>query len=164
MKEQQSAKKGALPKSTLAVLNVLLADDDADDRFLFDKALKEITIATQLTSVQDGEQLMSYLSDNNDNLPDIIFLDLSMPRKTGFECLTEIKEDKKLQNISVVVFTTSFGRGIEYEQGLINTLSAIGSLEYIRKPNDFGQLKQIIQKTLATLIEKNLPKDQKKIA
>ncbi len=129
-------------------LKILLADDDTDDCFFFSKALKEIPLATHLTTVHNGEQLMNYLIDDNENLPDLLFLDLSMPRKTGFECLTEIKENEKLKDLTVIVLTTSFGRGIDYEQNLINTLSNIGAHEYIRKPGDFEQLKQIIHNIL----------------
>ena len=143
-------------KQQPASLNILLADDDTDDRFFFDKALKEIPIITHLTVVNDGEQLMNYLNKNSAHLPDILFLDLSMPRKTGFECLTEIKEDKKLKDMPVIVFTTSFGRGINFEQSLINTLSKIGAQEYVRKPGDFEQLKQIIHKSLIVEIEKKV--------
>lgn len=135
-------------------LNILLADDDRDDRFFFEKALKEISIATHLTSVHDGEQLMNYLTDNSKHLPDILFLDLSMPRKTGFECLTEIKENEKLKSLPVLVFTTSFGRSTDFEKGLISTLSKIGAEEYIRKPGDFQQLKQIIHRALIKVIDK----------
>src|ERR1039457_5741545 len=96
-------------------LNILLADDDADDRFLFEKALKEIPITTHLTTVHDGDQLINYLSENSEHLPDLLFLDLSMPRKTGFECLSEIKENKKLNDLPVIMFSTSFTHGINYE-------------------------------------------------
>ncbi len=135
-------------------LNILLADDDTDDCLFFEKALKETNIESHLTTVRDGEELMDYLSKNSDHLPDMLFLDLSMPRKTGFECLSEIKENEKLNNLPVIVFTTSFARGIDFERSLINTLSKIGAQEYIRKPNDFEQLKQIIHKALSLLLEK----------
>ena len=136
-------------------LRILLADDDTDDCFFFEKALKEIPIKTDLTILRDGEQLMEYLNRNSEQLPNILFLDLSMPRKTGFECLSEIKENNRLKDIPVIVFTTSFASGIEFEQTLINTLSNIGSEEYIRKPSDFEQLKKIIHDALIRVIEKN---------
>ena len=129
-------------------LNIVLAEDDIDDRFFFNKALEEIPISTHLTIVKDGEDLMNYLENNLNNLPDIVFLDLSMPKKTGFECLIEIKEDKRLKSIYVIVFTTSFGRSSSYEQSLIDTLLHIGAQKYIRKPSDIEQLKVIIHKAL----------------
>jgi len=136
-------------------INILLADDDTDDRIFFEKALKEIPVATQFRSVTNGEQLMEYLVKNTGQLPDVIFLDLSMPRKTGFECLNEIKENKKLQHIPVVMFSTSFTRGIDLEQNLINTLSKMGALDYIRKPGDFEQLKEVIQEVLVKVMKKS---------
>src|ERR1022692_2297556 len=113
----------------LNLINVLLADDDKEDRMLFEQALKEIPIATKLTTVKDGEELMEYLSKNTPDSKgiDIIFLDLSMPRKTGFECLPEIKENEKLKDISIVVFSTSFTKDMNFEQGMINLLTKEGA-------------------------------------
>ncbi|HTA61180.1 MAG TPA: response regulator [Bacteroidia bacterium] len=136
-------------------LNILLADDDPDDRSFFEKALKEIPLDTHLVSVNNGEELMIYLAKNLHNLPDAIFLDLSMPRKTGYECLLEIQENQDLKNIHVVMFSTSFTGGhIDLEKTLINTLSNMGAKDYIRKPGDFEKLKQVIHQSLIRLIEK----------
>jgi CheY-like chemotaxis protein len=89
-------------------LKILLADDDTDDRFFFEKALNELSLNTHLTTVHGGEQLMEYLLENTKNLPDVLFLDLSMPRKNGIECLSEIKENKQLEAVPVIMFSTSF--------------------------------------------------------
>jgi len=62
-------------------MKILLADDDIDDCFFFEKALEELQLSTHLTIVHDGQQLMNYLSENSKNLPDVLFLDLNMPRK-----------------------------------------------------------------------------------
>lgn len=144
----------------LVPLNVLLAEDDVDDRLFFTKALKGIPLNNRLTIVTDGDQLMNYLIPSPAQLPDVLFLDLSMPGKTGFECLTEIKENNDLKNIPVIIFTTSFGRSTEYEQSLINMLTNIGSLAYIRKPASIEELKHIIQDTLIMVAEKKMPKMQ----
>lgn len=140
--------------SSLAPFNILLADDDIDDRFFFSKALKEIPLLTNLTVVHDGEELMNYLEKNTENLPDILFLDLSMPRKTGFECLYEIKDNEKLKDIPVVMFSTSFPSDNTYEQGMIETLKKIGAQDYIRKPGDFTLLKELIHNIITQEIEK----------
>ncbi len=87
-------------------LQILLADDDLDDRYFFDKVLEALPILTHLTTVDDGEKLMTYLSENLKTLPDILFLDLNMPRKKGFECLFEIKNNNKLKKIPVIVYST----------------------------------------------------------
>ncbi len=74
-------------------LHILLADDDIDDCNFFDKALQALPISSNLTTVRDGERLMKYLGENSKQLPNVLFLDINMPRKSGFECLSEIKEN-----------------------------------------------------------------------
>ncbi len=138
-------------------LNILLADDDIDDRFFFDKALKEIKVASNLVTVSNGELLMKYLTERLLQLPDILFLDLSMPRKTGFECLAEIKENDQLKDLPVIIFTTSFTRGIDFEDNLKKTFSKMGAEGYIRKPGDFEELKEVIHQTLLKMMNRNNP-------
>jgi CheY-like chemotaxis protein len=134
-------------------LSILLADDDTDDCLLFEKALQELTIPTQLAIVKDGEELIKYLDNHVNKLPDVLFLDLSMPRKTGFECLTEIKENPAFRKLHIVVLSTSFQRDSVYEHKLIRFLNSHGSQEFIRKPSDFNSLRRLIQKVLSTLSE-----------
>lgn len=143
------------PDQEYAPINILLADDDIDDCLFFDKALKEIPIATHLTTVYDGEQLMDYLFKNSEHLPDVLFLDLSMPRKTGFECLTEIKEHPKLKDLTVIMLSTSIPRDLIYEKDLIKMLYKIGAEDYIRKPNDFSLLKKIVHDVITQMLRKN---------
>lgn len=99
--------KQTTPPDPTIQIHVLLADDDKDDRFFFNKALKAIPILTNLTLVEDGEQLMTYLIKNSEKLPNVLFLDLNMPKKNGLECLSEIKQNQKLKNLPVVVYSTS---------------------------------------------------------
>ena len=143
-------------------INILLADDDADDCFFFEKALREISIATQLTIVNDGERLMDYFSKNSEKLPDVLFLDLNMPRKSGFECLTEITENILLKDIPVVMFSTSYTLDRNYEQSMIDVLYKMGAQDYIRKPGDFAKLKELIHHSLTKLVEKNSLKGKTK--
>ena len=136
-------------------LNILLADDDADDRSFFENALKEIPIAANLVTVNDGEQLMDYFSKNQEQLPDVLFLDLSMPRKGGFECLTEMKEDIRLKDIPIVMFSTSYTQDFTYEQGMIGVLYKIGAQDYIRKPRTIAELKELILHSLRKVIKES---------
>lgn len=133
-----------------ASINILLADDDADDRSFFDKALKELSVSTQLTTVNDGVQLMNYLSENSEQLPDILFLDINMPCKNGHECLEEIKQNEKFKDLPVVIFTTSSARARELNSsgGMVNLLFEKGANIFIRKPSDFKKLKQVITHAL----------------
>jgi CheY-like chemotaxis protein len=137
-------------------LNILLADDDSDDCFFFEKVLQEISITTQLKIVRDGEELMKYLLENSEDLPDVLFLDLSMPRKTGFECLTEIKENDNLKDLRVIMLSTSFPRDNKYEQDIIKMLYTLGAEDYIRKPSDYTKLKEVIHNALLKMIDRNV--------
>ncbi len=148
------------PEQQSVPLNVLLAEDDMDDRFFFDKALQGIPIDTRLTTVPDGEQLMNYLLDNPEQLPDVLFLDINMPRKNGFESVSEIRANKKLKDLYVVMFSTFYSRYIGYESEMIKKLHDIGVDNYIRKPHDLVQLKQNIHKVLMEAIEKRSMKEQ----
>jgi CheY-like chemotaxis protein len=138
-------------------LNILLAEDDLDDQIFFKNVLLELPISTNLTTFKDGEQLMKYLIKNSSNVSstDILFLDLSMPHKTGYECLIEIKENTKLKELQVVMFTCSFTNGIDFEQNMINTLTRMGAVGFIRKPGSFEELKNLIETTLYRLMDKN---------
>jgi CheY-like chemotaxis protein len=137
-------------------LNILLAEDDQDDRDFFDMALKEIPISTHLTTVNDGEQLMNYLYKNSEHLPNVLFLDLNMPRKNGFECLCEIKENGKLKDLLVVVFSTSYPRDSVYEEDMINRLLKIGAHDFIRKSDNLAQLKEFIHQVINRAAEQRI--------
>ena len=123
-------------------LNIMLADDDADDCIFFKDALTELLQSTHLTIVNDGEQLMQLLTNDEKELPDVLFLDINMPRKNGFECLSEIKCNEKLKQLSVIMFSTS------NNQEKISKLFRNGAHIYIHKPADFAQLKQVIRHAL----------------
>jgi CheY-like chemotaxis protein len=123
-------------------LNILLADDDIDDCNFFKDALKALPLPTKLSIVHDGEELMKYLAENIEQLPNALFLDINMPRKNGFECLSEIKQNEKLKDLGVVMFSTCGS------QEKINVLFKKGADVYVRKPSDFAQLVQVIHHAL----------------
>lgn len=134
----------------LKKMNILLADDDADDCMFFEEALRELFLPTDFTAVHDGEQLMQLLTDETTELPHVLFLDLNMPRKNGFECLSEIKLSKKLNGLPVIIFSTSF------EQEVVNLLYKNGAHYFIRKPSEFSQFKQLIQQSLTLIAQANI--------
>ncbi|MEO8086830.1 MAG: response regulator [Bacteroidota bacterium] len=119
-------------------LHILLADDDADDRLFFKEAIEEVKIKTILTTVKNGVQLMDYLNKPKAILPDVIFLDLNMPRKGGIECLTEIRNSSKLKDISIAIYSTSSSEK-DIEEAFIT-----GANIYINKPADMNKLKKIL--------------------
>lgn len=122
---------------------IFLADDDEDDLLLFREALNEIKLPIQLTTVRDGEQLMDVLANNE--LPDMLFLDLNMPRKDGFQCLAEIRKSEKFKRLPVVIFSTSF------QPDAVDRLYENGAQYYIRKPSNFEHFKKVIHRAI-TLI------------
>lgn len=138
-------------------LKIILAEDDLEDQTFFKSAILKLPISTMITTFRNGDELMDYLITNSSSAgsADILFLDLSMPYKTGFECLLEIKENAILKDLRVVLFTCSFTRDIEFEQDLINRLTRMGAAGFIRKPNSFGELTNIIETTLNRLMDKN---------
>lgn len=119
-------------------LHIMLADDDEDDRLFFKEAFEEVKINYDISAFNDGEQLMEHLYNDANPLPDIIFLDLNMPRKSGIECLKEIRADERLKRISVAIYSTSSS-----EQDIEDTFVS-GANVYIKKPNDFNMLKKIL--------------------
>ncbi len=136
-------------KAQTKPLNILLADDDRDDRFFFDKALKSLPILTQLETIEDGEKLMAYLFKYSEKLPDVLFLDLNMPRKNGSECLKEIKSDPKLKQLPVIIYSTSLNESIA------DVFYKNGAHYYVRK-TDLEELKKILLRFLTLMAEKNL--------
>ena len=123
-------------------IQILLADDDEDDRLFFNDAFKEINIKTQVRFVNDGLELMNHLTENSNQLPHILFLDLNMPRKSGIECLLEIKRMIQLQNMAIAIYSTSSS-----EQDIEDTFVQ-GANVYIKKPNDFNLLKRILEEVI----------------
>ena len=131
-------------------MNIVLADDDNDDCIFFKDALAALSISANLTVVHDGEELMQLLTNTSIELPHILFLDINMPRKNGFECLTEIKLNHHLREFPVVIFSTS------YEKEMVNILYDSGAQYFIRKPSEFTSFKKIILHTLKLIAAGNI--------
>lgn len=140
----------------LKQLNVLLADDDLDDCVFFKRALTELPLPTQLITVNNGEELMEILVNETSQLPHVIFLDINMPRKNGFECLAEIKNSDRLKDVPVIMLSTSNSRDA------MSSLFKTGADIYIRKPGNFDQLKELIHHALPMATEKVFTNSQLK--
>jgi CheY-like chemotaxis protein len=128
-------------------IRVLLADDDLDDCLFFKEALEELPLSTHLTIVNDGDQLMKLLLKNTTQLPHVLFLDLNMPRKNGFECLKEIKLNDKLKALPAIMYSTSS------EQDVMDRLYQNGAQHFFRKPFDFLQFKRVIHYSLTLIMQ-----------
>ena len=125
-------------------LTILLADDDPDDRLLVREAFEENHLLNPLHTVADGEELMDYLYGRGKFAgvavrPNLILLDLNMPRKSGIEALREIKADSSLRTIPVIVLTTS-----KAEEDILKTYE-LGVNSFIVKPVTFDSLVDLVK-------------------
>ncbi len=125
----------------LKTINILIAEDDIDDRLLIKKAFKESFGYANLVCVENGVELLQYLKRENEYVnvdkypfPQLILLDLNMPKKDGREALKEIKSNSELAKIPVIIFTTS-----KLEDDIKITYT-MGSSSYISKPGSFDEL------------------------
>jgi DNA-binding response OmpR family regulator len=109
------------------ILDILIADDDHDDRFLFDIALKEVSIPYKLSTVNNGRQLMDYLAANLKKLPDVVVLDLNMPLKNGNDCVLEIKSKEDLKHLPIIIYSTSL------QEEVVDILYQNGAHYYVQK-------------------------------
>jgi CheY-like chemotaxis protein len=123
--------------------NLLLADDDKEDQELFQEALNETNIPSELTIVNNGKALMEHLKDPELPNPDIIFIDINMPVKNGKQALAEIKADENLKDIPTVMLSTS-----KNEKEVEETFQAGANL-YVPKPNSFSSLIAILKKVFS---------------
>lgn len=127
-------------------ITILIADDDEDDRLLTQDALTESRVLNTLHCVEDGVELLEYLNREgkyqdkiNSPRPNLILLDLNMPRKDGREALKEIKANPKLKGIPVVILTTS-----KEEEDKIRGYN-LGAASYITKPVSFDGLVELMK-------------------
>lgn len=129
---------------------ILHVEDDPNDVLLIDRALKKSNSGAVLRSVTDGDQAVAYLSgdatfsDRERNpVPDLVLLDLKMPRKSGLEVLCWIREQTKYKRLPVVVFTSS-----KHDQD-INRAYELGANSYLVKPVGFDALQETVKQIQA---------------
>lgn len=123
---------------------ILIAEDDSDDRFLLQTAFKEKGYDDNLEFVENGVELIEYLTNIHNNSSDqgypyFILLDLNMPKKDGREALKEIKQHPVFKKIPVVVFTTT------KNEAEIKRCYELGANTYVVKPVSFEGLTKVLQ-------------------
>ncbi len=127
------------------IQNIYYADDDQDDVLLFKDVFVELGHPINLTIAENGIVLLEKLLASRQH-PDVIFMDLNMPLKNGFQCLKEIKTHTSLQAIPVVILSTSSA------MDNIEKSYQLGAFQYIQKPMRFSLLKTEIEKCLVKVI------------
>ncbi len=125
------------------VAEILLVEDNPGDVRLTQEAFKEGKIINNLSVVVDGVEAMAFLRQDGGYTeaprPDLILLDLNMPKKDGREVLTEIKNDPELKNIPVIILTTS-----QAEQDILRSYNLHANC-YITKPVDLDQFNNVVK-------------------
>jgi len=130
--------------------DIILAEDDEDDRLLFLDAMGDIANDVPVQVAVNGDELMQMLKARVHS-PEMIFLDLNMPVKDGFQCLEEIKADDKLKDTTVVILTTS------RNPADISRAYTLGATLFVTKPVDFSAL----QSTIRNIINSENPENLK---
>lgn len=124
-------------------IEILLVEDNPADVRLTMEALKESKIRNQLNVAENGVEALAYLRQEGEfadkATPDIILLDLNLPKKDGREVLQEIKSDERLRRIPVVILTTS-----QAEQDILRAYDLHANC-YIQKPVDLDQFLRVIR-------------------
>lgn len=130
-------------RKNIRPVEILLIEDNPGDIRLTIESFKESKIANNLNIVEDGIEAINYLKKKgkfkDEPLPDIIILDLNLPKKGGREVLAEIKEDKTLKHIPVIVFTTS-----KAEMDILRSYELHANC-YILKPLKMNQFIKIVK-------------------
>lgn len=120
-----------------------MVDDDTDDALLFGEVLQDVNPDIHLITATDGMIALEKLRASSVS-PEMIFLDLNMPRMDGKECLAEIKADENLKNIEVIIYTTS-SHSADVEQTM-----QMGARAFITKPSNIRELRNILSSISAT--------------
>jgi CheY-like chemotaxis protein len=126
--------------------SILLIDDDEDDRALFKEAVSFLDNGLQCWTANDGHNALEVLAYDLIVLPDVIFLDLNMPKMSGIEFLAAIKKDRRYKRIPVIIYSTSSNPED------LRKCEELGATEFVTKPSDF----QDLIKTLSSLLNQHL--------
>ncbi|AWA30585.1 response regulator [Flavobacterium magnum] len=127
-------------QNTHTARHIFMVDDDEDDRMIFSDILRSADNSIVLTEVENGKKLMDLL--DNPPLPHLVFLDLNMPVKDGFECLEQIRKQAKLKQLNIVVYTTSDN------PETIRKAQHLGATFYAVKPCSMENLRTLINTIL----------------
>lgn len=123
----------------MATIDILLVEDSDTDADLTEHRLKKAGYKIRLVRVRDGEECMAYLRDPAQPFPDVIFLDLNMPKKDGREVLGEMMADPDLHHIPVVVMTTS---DLDTDR---DKAARLGANSYVVKPGDVSEYERMMK-------------------
>jgi len=125
---------------------ILIVDDEKDDHFFLRKALANVVPHAIIESIYDGTGALEYLN-NCAAMPNLIFLDLNMPKLSGKETIKVIRQNDALKNVPVIILTTSKN---EIEK---NELMKLGANAFYTKPNSPSELLEIVTEVRDTWLQ-----------
>jgi DNA-binding response OmpR family regulator len=123
--------------------NLLLIDDDEDDHEFFSEAIKEIDPSIACACLFDGENALRILKENGREFPDLIILDTNLPKLSGKQILTALKNDNTLKGIPVIMYSTFFSDKENEE------LTKLGAVHYLVKPSKFEEFRNSLKTVLS---------------
>jgi CheY-like chemotaxis protein len=123
-------------------VELLLVEDNEDDAVIIQEVFADMRLATLIQVARDGEEALAYLQHKGKykdvRMPDIVLLDINMPKKNGFEVLEEMKKDARLRSLPVIILSTS-----QREEDVVRSY-ATGACSYIHKLVDWEQFKHLM--------------------
>ena len=124
-------------------VEILLVEDNEDDAVIIQEVFADMRLATQFHVVRDGEEALAYLQREGKykvvRMPDLVLLDINMPKMNGFEVLEAMKKDPRLQALPVIMLTTS------HREEDIDRSYALGACSYLHKLVDLDQFKHLLK-------------------
>lgn len=128
------------------IKTILFVDDDQDDQLLFQEALLIADSTAVYTSASNGVDVLEKLNSGDIPLPDLVFMDVNMPKMNGIDCLRELKKSESFKTIPVIMYSTSCSK--EHQKDCIES----GAVGYVEKLNDFDQLCDKIKSILHNVL------------
>lgn len=130
-------------------MQIVNVDDDPDDREMFCRAVKKIDADIACVQIESGEDAVDVLSSNEFS-PDFIFMDINMPRMTGYECVREIHQYPNLRDTTIIMYSSTFNPRDQVDFGVLG-------LKYLMKTSNLSVLVESIRKLVeAKLLEEKL--------
>jgi CheY-like chemotaxis protein len=132
--------------------NIIVVENDEDEQEFMREGFNQVELFNLQAQLTNGNELLAWLEENADNLPDIVLSDLNMPGKNGYDIITEMKNKPQWSHIPVIITSTSS------TQTIIDKCLALGAADYIVKPETFVEYVPYIKNLHRYIGEKQLVK------